>query len=426
MVAVDFMYEGGTLLVDLDSGKTETVEAVELDEAGPGLAAGLALLEEHKDSDPLVLGSGLLTGTCAPASCLGFVLGVSPLSGGPAVSPLNLFAGAEVKLSGFAMVVVKGKSSKPVYLWLHDGVADLVDASKLKGKDTWETTDGIRAEMGEHLIQVISIGPAGESGSQLASYSINYWGSGDNAGLGALMGEKKMKAVALRGLGMLDADEPEEFYEKSKELVCSAPADKGFNGICKTLEADDVDAWLKPITHRYRSCFACPGACNTFVKYNEDPGVLESGGVEEPGMLVTGAAPALWLLKGGWEPEPACRALEALAREGMDLLRGARELSGKPIKEAGEISAAVRALLGKEKPAWPAGKDISYSGLFGAWAPPLADDAHWVAANRTGYVLGICPIFLMRPGADTAGLLKLCGPAAGVELDAGKVEKMFS
>ncbi len=421
---MDSMYHGDVLIVDLAAGKTEQVDFVEADEAGPGLAAGLALYDRHGDADPLVFGSGLFTGTPVPGACLGFVVGRSPLNGDLAVSPLGMYAGAEMKLSGFSAVVVKGASAKPVYLWLHDGVADLLDASSLSGMDTWQTTDAIRKDMGESLIQVISIGPAGEAKSEAAAFSINYWGSGDSAALGAVMGAKNLKAVALRGLGMLDAEEPEELYNAASELIKSAPAERGFKRICSALGADDIDGWLKPIAHRHRSCFACPSACATFVKYNEPPSVLGSEGVEEPGMLVTSAAAAIWLKDGGWDAEAACRAMEAMARAGVDMLRGARELSAEPLSDASEITVAVKELKGAEEAAWPAGEAIEY-GLFGPWVPPLASQDDWLAANRAGYVLGICPTCLLAGGIDTGRLFELCGPAAGIELDPAAVDGMF-
>ena len=424
---MDTMYYGDTLIVDLPSGKTEEVDfgPEMLTDNGPGLAAGLALYSEYESDDPLVMGSGLLTGTTAPASSLGFVLGKSPLTGKPAVSPLSLFSGAEMKLSGFSMIVVRGDSPGPVYLWLHDGVADILDATELWGRDTWGTTDAVRAEMGEHLVQVVSIGPAGEAASKLASYSINYWGSGDTAALGARMGEKKLKAVALRGLGMLDAEGPSDCYSGGKELLAKSPAWNGFNKVNGGLGVGDIDGWLKPLVHRYRSCFACPAACNTFVKYNEKPSVLESTGVEEPGMLVTGATSAAWLLSGGWKAEQACRAMEAMARTGVDLIRGARELARSPLGDSGGIDGAVGGLSGSEQAGWP-GAGASPESLFGPWAPPLAAEEEWLLANQVGYVLGICPIYLLASGVDTAGLFGLCPAAAGIELDSSRVAGMFS
>lgn len=422
---MDFMYYGETLVADLASGTTEIVDFTEAEESGPGLAAGLSLYRKYADGNPLVIGSGLLTGTTAPASCLGFVLGKSPLTGEPAVAPLALFAGAEVKLSGFSMVVIKGESKFPVYLWLHDGVADIIDASGLTGLDTWQTTDAVRREMGESLIQVISIGPAGEAVSPMASYSINYWGSGDSAALGAVMGAKNLKAVAVRGLGMLDADDPPGFYGASTELLSRMPAGSGFTSICTALGAADIDGWLEPLTHRLRSCFACPAACSTFVKYREAPDVLDPSGVEEPGMLVTSAAAAMWLHGGGWAAEPACRAMEAMSREGIDLVRGARELSKNPLGGEMEIIEAVKSLEGGVSAGWPCGPEYDF-GIFGPWVPPLGDETGWLEANMTGYVLGVCPTYLLTSGMDTGELFGLCGPAAGLELDRAAVLRMLS
>lgn len=411
---MDSMYYGDTLIVDLEAGTTEQVPFDEADEAGPGLAAALALYGKHADSDPLVFGSGLLTGTPVPASCLGFVLGGSPLTGEPAVAPLSLFAGVEMKLSGFGIVVVKGASASPVYLWLHDGVPDIEDASALWGLDTWHATDAIRREMGESLIQVLCIGPAGEAGSPIASISNNYWGSGDDAALGAVMGRKKLKALAVRGLGMIDADDPREFYDGAVALFDGVESHRGFRALCERLGAPDLDGWLAPVAHRTRSCFACPYACATFAKYREAPSVMESGDVEEPGMLVAGAAAALWLMEGGWEPAAACMALEAAARRGIDQVRAARRLAGSPLTSEEEIVAAVKELEAVPEAAWPVG-DRGRDGLFGAWVPPLGSAEEWARANRVGYVLGVCPTFLLMSGVELEALAALCAPAAGLE-----------
>jgi hypothetical protein len=271
---------------------------------------------------------------------------------------------------------------------------------------------------------VLSTGPAGEAGSELASLSINYWGSGDTAALASVMGKKNLKALALRGLGMLDADEPAGFYDKALEMLSCARKDKGFASVCSAIGADDVDTWLEPMRHRFRACFACPSACATFIKYNEAASVMGPDGVDEPGMLVTSAAAALWLKGGGWDAEHAGRAMEAMAREGIDMVRGARELAARPLSDEGDIRAAVKALEGSEAAGWPAGEDSPY-GLFGAWVPPLAGGDEWLRANRVGYVLGICPTYLMLSGTDLGDLLGLCGPAAGLQMEPDGIADMF-
>ena len=421
---MDYMYCGETLLVDLESGESEEVELVEVEEAGPGLAAGLALYEKYAADDPLVIGSGLLAGTTAPASCLGFVLGKSPSSDNLSLVPLNEFAGAEVKLSGFSFVVVKGSSKTPVYLWLHDGVADVHDASQIRGKDTWATTDWIRHEMGEGLIQVISIGPAGEKKSPLASLGINYWGGIDPGGLGALAGSKNLKAVAVRGLGMLDGEDPQAFYDATVSLSKSADAFTGLAEVCSKTGSEDITGWLEPMVHRYRSCFACPSACGTFLKYNESPSSLDLERVPEPGFLLFDAGAALVLKEGGWEAEPAARALEAMAREGIDLIRGAKLLAAKPVSDAAAIKDAVSSLEGEPDALWPA-PQASPSSIFESWPPPLAAGDEWLTATALGYVLGICPVFIMTSGATLDSFAALSKPAAGIELTVAEIAGMI-
>jgi aldehyde:ferredoxin oxidoreductase len=419
-----YMYCGETLLVDLETGESEEVELVEVEEAGPGLAAGLALYQKYAADDPLVIGSGLLAGTTAPASCLGFVLGKSPASGNLSLMPLNEFAGAEVKLSGFSFVVVKGRSKGPVYLWLHDGVADVHDASKLWGKDTWATTDWIRREMGEGLIQVISIGPAGEKKSPLASLGMNYWGGIDPGGLGALAGDKNLKAIAVRGLGMLDGEDPQAFYDATVALSKDAETFTGLGEVCAKAGAEDISGWLEPMVHRYRSCFACPSACGTFLKYNEDPSVVSLDGVPEPGFLLFDAGPALVLKDGGWEAEPAARALEAMAREGVDLLRGARIVATTPMSDAAALKDAISSLRGEPDTAWPGGEE-SPASIFASWPPTLAPADEWATATAMGYVLGICPVFIMTSGVPLDAFAALCLPAAGIEVTVAEIVGMI-
>ncbi|MGB9628727.1 MAG: aldehyde ferredoxin oxidoreductase N-terminal domain-containing protein, partial [Thermodesulfobacteriota bacterium] len=154
------------------------------------------LYEKYKDEDPIILGTGLFTGTLVPASALSLITAKSPLTGRVCHTPITLYAGMELKYSGFDYLVIKGNASKPVYLWIHDGIADLNDASEVWGKDVWASTDVIRELLGDLLIQVLGIGKAGESGSDFAQVQINYWPSGDRWGFGKLFGQKKLKLVA--------------------------------------------------------------------------------------------------------------------------------------------------------------------------------------------------------------------------------------
>jgi len=123
----------------------------------------------------------------------------SPSSGGVADSQAGGFWPAELKYAGFDAIVIKGASKTPVYLWIHDGEAELRDASHLWGKKTIEVHTLLEDELGDRKIEVAQIGPAGEKLSILAAImnmSNRAWG---RTGVGAVMGSKKLKAIAVRG-----------------------------------------------------------------------------------------------------------------------------------------------------------------------------------------------------------------------------------
>jgi aldehyde:ferredoxin oxidoreductase len=228
-------YWGKILRIDLTEGKV-TVDPLP-DEwrkayiGGTGLASKILHDEMPAGADPL-----------GPENV--FVLGVGPFQGGSRVlgsgrfsvcakSPLtNIFgeslAGGynaeEFKKAGFDALVVKGKSPKPVYLWIHDGTAELKDASHLWGKtDGYETEDAIKKELGDKKVQVAPIGPAAENLVRYAGLICNYGhGCAGRTGMGAVLGSKNVKAIALRGTQTVPIARPEELNKLKKEFLAVA------------------------------------------------------------------------------------------------------------------------------------------------------------------------------------------------------------
>jgi aldehyde:ferredoxin oxidoreductase len=156
------------------------------------------------------------TGGLDPANVLTFML--SPLTGAPiagqsrmtisARSPLvdgigdsqgGGFFPAELRFAGFTGIVVKGRAAEPVYLWIEDGKAELRPAGHLWGKTTAQTTDTLKEELGDTKIEVAAIGPAGERLALLASIMNMANRANGRTGMGAVMGSKNLKAVAVRG-----------------------------------------------------------------------------------------------------------------------------------------------------------------------------------------------------------------------------------
>ncbi|MGH2537230.1 MAG: aldehyde ferredoxin oxidoreductase family protein [Candidatus Promineifilaceae bacterium] len=147
---------------------------------------------------------------------------LSPSSGGVADSQAGGFWPAELKFAGYDAIVIQGASPRPVYLWIHDGQAELRDAAHLWGRLTHEVDTLLKEELGDRQIEIAQIGPAGEKQSNFAAVmnmSNRAWG---RTGVGAVMGSKRLKAIAVRGTGKV---EPADF----KAVV--AMARKGAAGI---------------------------------------------------------------------------------------------------------------------------------------------------------------------------------------------------
>ncbi|MDD1746703.1 MAG: hypothetical protein LUQ16_02970, partial [Methanomassiliicoccales archaeon] len=249
---MDLMYTGSVLVVDLSKGETSERDlSDELVGARLGGAAiNLVLFEQFQEKEPLVIGSGLFTGTMVPGCALGVATARSPLNGKVMHAPFVNYLGAELKLAGFPFVVIHGRSESPIYLWLHDEIADLLPAQAIWGHDTWRTTDYIREEQGEDRIQVLSIGKAGENRLDTAMAVVDYWSEGDKVGLGKLMGEMNLKAVAARGMGELEVDDPHRTLELCRQSMQAARSRlKGASGIGSLVPNEDL-ADLAPIRHR--------------------------------------------------------------------------------------------------------------------------------------------------------------------------------
>ncbi|MCP4716207.1 MAG: hypothetical protein GY868_13905, partial [Deltaproteobacteria bacterium] len=315
------VYKENILVVDLDAKECDTEELSEelVEKALGGAAINMELYEQYKDRDPLIIGTGLLTGTFAPAGCGGVMTAKSPLTGKIAHVPFGIYAGVELKLTGFDFVVVLGKADSPVRLWLHDGLSDLDDSSDIWGQDVWQSVDKIREAYGDEMIQLLLIGPAGENKVTAAQVSENYFGSKDRAGLGAVFGEKNLKAIAMRGLDALEVAEGcfDKCITLKDEMLAGAMSGKaGLKDIAADLGIDaGAIEKLQGITHRSNAGYNCPYPTGTFVKYNEAPSQMEMKGEAEPGCLITDISGFASLNAAGVD---AAQAMEKCNRLGID------------------------------------------------------------------------------------------------------------
>ena len=222
-------YAGKILYIDLTTGKTRTEKLSEDDAknyiGGIGLGMKLYLSNSKagvnplSSENPLVLALGPVSGTMFPTGGNGHAfISKSPETGGVGEAVSHGTFGAELKRAGYDAVILTGKAEKPVYLWIDDDAVQLLDASNVWGKSPFETEDAIKGEIGDYYVRVASIGLAGEKQSKIACIINEKTRAAGRTGLGAVMGSKNLKAIAVRGTNDIVVAKPKEFIEMVKEF----------------------------------------------------------------------------------------------------------------------------------------------------------------------------------------------------------------
>ena len=223
-------YMGKLLVVDLTSGqlKDEPINPTMAHDfvGGAGYAARYLYDELGPDTDPLgpdntlIFMTGPLVGTRAPSCGRHEVCALSPLTGIWGESNSGGFWGAELRFSGYDGIVVRGRSEKPVWLSIGDGQPPaLNDAADLWGLDTYETQQRIRDESDDQKVRVASIGPAGENLVLYAAIMNDHGRAAGRTGMGAVMGSKNLKAIAVRGRKRVPLADKKAFSQTAKEAV---------------------------------------------------------------------------------------------------------------------------------------------------------------------------------------------------------------
>ncbi|MEM3421477.1 MAG: aldehyde ferredoxin oxidoreductase family protein [Candidatus Hadarchaeum sp.] len=190
---------------------------------GKGLAAWLLYKMVKPGIDPfdeqnvLIFATGPLTGTIAPSQ-RGLVCAKSPLTGTFSDSYFGGHFIQELKYAGYDALVVKGRAERLSYLWIDDDHVEVKDATTLKGQDTTQTNVSIKRELGDSRVKVACIGPAGEKKVRFALIDCDVKRQAGRGGLGAVMGSKNLKAVAIRGTGPVEVARPQEFFEIAKKF----------------------------------------------------------------------------------------------------------------------------------------------------------------------------------------------------------------
>ena len=202
-------WAGKILRVDLTKGTCKD-EPLRMDWAQQYLGQrGLATKYLAEEVDPkvdalapgnkLIMATGPMTGTSASTAGRYSVVTKGALTGAIACSNSGGFFGNEMKNAGYDMIIFEGRSPKPVYLFLSNGNAKLLDAADYWGKSVWDTEEGIKARHQDPQIRVASIGVSGEKGVLYACIVNDMHRAAGRSGVGTVMGSKNLKAVAVRG-----------------------------------------------------------------------------------------------------------------------------------------------------------------------------------------------------------------------------------
>ncbi|MCK4341862.1 MAG: aldehyde ferredoxin oxidoreductase family protein [Phycisphaerae bacterium] len=320
-------YAGKVLRVDLSQRRIreEPLDA-ELARAyigGRGLATKMFCDEVAAGVDPLHLGNklflatGPLTGTAA--MCGGRYMAVTKgaLTGTIACSNCGGNFGPELKYAGYDMVVLEGASGEPVVLVIDDGKVELQPAGKLWGKTVHETEDALHKQLGKNF-KIVSIGPAGEKLVRFACIMNDKHRAAGRSGVGAVMGSKKLKAVAVRGTGGITVADPKgfraAFLDAAEKLKAGDVTGTGLpqfgtavlvnvineqgafpvrnfqQAQFESAEAISGETIAEQILIRKRSCFACPMACGRVTAVKEGPFAGKGEGPEYESLWSLGAA----------------------------------------------------------------------------------------------------------------------------------------
>jgi aldehyde:ferredoxin oxidoreductase len=242
------------LRVNLETGEAAWGEAAEGEGrallGGPSLAARLLYADLTADLDPLsptaplAFVTGPLTGTAGPAVGRAAFCAKSPATGLWSESNIGGHIGPELRGAGIDGLILTGRAASPSYLWLHDGRAEVLPADGLWGAtDTYETQERIRATHGDRLIRVACIGAGGEAGLPFAGILCDHGRVAGRTGLGAVMGAKNLKAIAVRGRAPIPLADPKRYAEARSAANVALRADTLSRAIRSTGTAGGLEYW---------------------------------------------------------------------------------------------------------------------------------------------------------------------------------------
>jgi len=271
-------------------------------------------LDPFSPRNPVIFSVGPLTGTLSPSSSRYTVTTKSPATGILGDANSGGFFGAEIKYAGYDSIIITGKSDKPVYILITDDVAEIKDASHIWGKDVFFTTDAVTKDHGREY-KIVCIGQAGENKVRYAGIMNEKYRAAARCGVGAVMGSKNLKALAVMGTNDLEPKEPEKFLKKVIECFEKIRSDKiyptfsqtgtpmlidianeqgglstrnGQDGIFDEIEKVCSYNFEKNYKTHNKGCFSCIIHCSNFSKVPDGNYACETEGPEYETMVCLG------------------------------------------------------------------------------------------------------------------------------------------
>ncbi|WP_028309690.1 aldehyde ferredoxin oxidoreductase family protein [Desulfitibacter alkalitolerans] len=306
MNKLQYGYAGKILWINLTSGEIrheklpEELKRSYLGQSGVNAKLLYDLTDAATDplgpDNPLIIGVGPLGGTLAPCSGRYTVTALSPLTGIFGDSNSGGHFGPELKYAGYDHLVITGKAPEPVYIWINDDTVKIKSAALLWGKTTWETEREIKLQLGQDTAQVASIGPAGENLVKFAAIINNLCRAAARTGMGAVMGSKNLKAIAVKGTRGITVKDPDKFLKtvhKCEEDILNDPmyevsstlGTTAITGLAQMLgflptknfqlsafeEAESLrgEILLQKYATKHKGCFNCAVSCSRFYKVTE-------------------------------------------------------------------------------------------------------------------------------------------------------------
>lgn len=301
---------GKILRIDLSDGRiwTEETDKYAITTLGGRGINSLIMVNEinpqvkwHDPENLLCFGVGSLVGTIAPGACRVDISSINVFDGGKGSANVGGFWGAELKYAGYDNIIIVGKSEQAVYLYIDDNDVEIRDAGSIWGKTVAETERLLRQELRDSGVRIACIGPAGENRVRGSAIIMDNAKAAAGSGVGCVMGDKRLKAIAVRGHGKIEVAEPERFmkavakcYQRCKDEprtevwrkaplnLFSDPDSEGWDTNIVARNGQD-DQWerekrirlMNPATgvpaiqKGVRACPCCPCGCMPFMEVDK-------------------------------------------------------------------------------------------------------------------------------------------------------------